>query len=64
MKSDLTDIEVVRHHQTDKAVLVSTDGERANAVWVPKSLCEFEETSPGVGILTLSERLAIEKGLV
>jgi hypothetical protein len=69
MKSDLLDLDVVKHHETEKAYLVSLDGERDKAVWVPKEPCEFQagaSVRPGrtYGILTLPERLAIEKGLV
>lgn len=58
------DVEVFMHHRTDKALKVSLDGEAKNAVWVPAALCSFEEKSEGVGFLTLSERTAIEKGLI
>ena len=71
MKSDLVDLEVQVHHETNAARLVSTDGEREKAVWVPKSESEFEQDrsvkSLGLirrGTLTLPEWLAIEKGLV
>lgn len=69
MRSDLTDIEVQVHHQTDRAYLVSTSGERDEAVWIPKSACEFEKTRGQHvgrllrGTLTLPEHIAIEKGL-
>lgn len=63
MKSDLVDLKVVLHHETEKAWLVSIDGE--NKVWIPKSRAEFEpDKGPWRGTLTLSEALAIEKGLV
>jgi hypothetical protein len=66
MKSDLTDIEVIIHHATNLAWLVSTDGNREKAVWVPKSACELSEPLPGkkVRLLTLPEQFAIDKGLV
>lgn len=64
MRSDLIDLEMSLHHETERAILVSDDGERKNAVWLPKSQCEFEETSPGIVKVTLSERTATEKGLV
>lgn len=66
MKSGLIDIEVHLHHQTDKAVLVSIDGDSDKAEWVPKSRCEIEEISQNsvVQVITLEEELAIEKGLV
>lgn len=70
MKSDLVDIEVWLHHETsvgeenEGAYLVSLD--HKDKQWVPKRACEFELTNPrsGRGILTLPEKLAVEKGLV
>jgi hypothetical protein len=44
--------------------LVSLDGERDNAVWLPKSAIEMEPKRDGVYTITLPERLAIDKGLV
>lgn len=58
----LTDIEVRIHHTTDKAVLVSTDDE--TKVWLPLSTVEIEWKKGGLAIITLPERLAIDKGLV
>lgn len=64
MKSDLIDLTMQRHHETEKAILVSDDGERAKAVWLPKSAVEVEEKGRGIVVVTLPEPLAIEKGLV
>ena len=66
MRAALTDIEVMIHFQTDKALLVSTDGTRELAVWLPKSSCECEEpvVIGKAQIITLPEQLAVEKGLV
>ena len=64
MRSDLVDIPVTLHHETDKAWLVSDTGDRSKAVWVPKSQAEIEPASKGVHTRTLPERLATEKGLV
>lgn len=66
MRSDLTDIEVMIHFDTEKAVLVSTDGLRSSAVWLQKRLVEFEEPIRfgKAQIITLPQRLAEEKGLV
>lgn len=58
-KSDLIDCAVQLHHETPKAWLVSDDGDRTKAVWIPKSQAEFEN-----GILTMPEWLAKEKGLI
>jgi hypothetical protein len=69
MRSNLIDIEVILHHETDRAVLVSDDGIRENAVWLPKSACEIEQNPRGsdrqaTWTVTLLENLAIAKGLV
>ncbi len=64
MKSDLIDISVFLHHETQGAVLVSDDGELQKAKWIPKSQCEIERQPGGTVILTLPEWLAIEKELV
>lgn len=63
---ELTDIEVVIHHQTEMAYLVSTTGQERNAQWVPKSATEVDEASRrGAWVtITLPERMAIDKGLV
>lgn len=68
MADRLTDLRMVLHHETDKAVLVSLDGERDSAVWLPKSAIEIEAGPMANGVryhdVTLPERLAIDKGLV
>lgn len=63
MKSNLLDIEVFLHHETAAAVLVSDDGERSKAVWLPKSAIEIERRNGGTILVTLPDTLAIEKGL-
>ncbi|WP_279480299.1 hypothetical protein [Aureimonas sp. SK2] len=66
MKSDLIDLELHVHHQTDKAVLVSADGNRAAAVWLPLSAIEIamRRGSSTHADVTLPQRLAEDKGLV
>ena len=66
-RSDLIDLAVRVHHETHgprSAWLVSTDGKRQNAVWVPKSQAELEPADDGLAKLTLPKWLAIDKGLV
>jgi len=64
-KRELVDLTMRLHHQTDKAVLVSLDGEREHAVWLPKSAVELDfAAQPGLCIVTLPEQLAIDKELV
>jgi hypothetical protein len=68
LKSDLIDINGVRHAETTKAVLISDDGVSENAVWLPKAHCEFEPFRGRDGLsyvkVTMPEWLAVEKGLV
>lgn len=64
-RSDLVDLEMFLHAETDKAVFVSDTGIRKDAVWIPKSQCEVEIKSGRFSVtVTMSERLATEKGLV
>lgn len=65
-KSDLIDVTVTIHAETEKAWLMSDDGTQARGKWVPKSQGEFEPTTvaPHIGILTCPEWLAKEKGFV
>src|SRR5579859_5625051 len=39
----LTCLALVVHHQTDAALLVSDSGDRAKAVWIPKSMVSIEQ---------------------
>lgn len=65
----LHDCDLHLHHETPDAILVSDDGDREQAVWLPKSKIEFEP-KPGrakgssVVEVTLPEWLAQEKGLI
>lgn len=63
MKSDLIEVAVQLHHETEKAWLVSDDGEKKNAVWIPKSQAEIEPKGKH-HILTLPEWLALDKRLI
>lgn len=63
MKSDLADIDVQLHHETEKAWLVSSDGDRENAIWIPKSQAEIEPKGKH-HVLTCPEWLATDKGLI
>ena len=63
MKSDLIDIEVCIHYETDKAILVSIDGEKENSKWLPKSQIEIHKEGNKTEI-TLPEWLAKDRGLI
>jgi hypothetical protein len=65
VKSDLTDLQMVIHARTARAVLVSDDGDKKRAVWLPLSQCETTDEPLGCEItVTMPEWLATEKGLV
>lgn len=63
MKSDLIDVEATAVHMTDKAILVTTDGE--NKVWLPFSKIELQHRGKvNEYVITMPETLAVEKGLI
>lgn len=67
MKSDLVDLTLQLHAETTKAVLVSDDGDKKRAVWLPKSQIEIErepKSVRGLIVATMPEWLAVDKGLV
>lgn len=64
MKSDIVDLKMRKHAETEAAVLVSDDGEESNAIWLPKSQIEIEQEKDGFYLVTLPAWLAVEKGLV
>lgn len=63
MKSDLVDLTLQIHARTNRAILVSDDGDRERAVWVP--LAHVEVAPQGRHhVVTMPEWLAIDRGLV
>lgn len=65
MKSDLVDVFFTKHAETEKAVLVSATGEKADAVWIPLSQIEIYPIGVnGVFEVTMPEWLALDKGLI
>jgi len=63
-KSNLVDLHVCLHHETEKAYKVSLTGEDEDAVWVPKSVAEMERQGGTQYTMTIPEQTAIDKGLV
>lgn len=68
MRSNVVDIEVIYHHDTHLAVLVSADEDEASEmIWLPKSQIEYD-TLPAISgtivEITMTRRLAEEKGLI
>ncbi len=64
MKSEIVDIDVQVHRWTERAVLVSDDGDSEKAEWIPLSQCELVQKKGSIYTMTLSESLAKEKGLI
>lgn len=76
VRSDLVDIAMVNHLDSErpKSVLVSLDGQKSRAVWLPKSQIEIVTTGPierkkawhtiQAVTITLPLWLAKDKGLV
>lgn len=62
MKSDLTDISLMWHGETDKAIKVSEDGE--TFIWLPKSQIEYEKKVDGSVTVTLPRWLYEDKGFI
>ncbi len=79
-KSSLVEIEMVVHHETDGAFIVSITGERKDAVSLPKSQVEIDwkrqangrhmpdvsddRSILGTAVLSMPEWLATKEGLV
>lgn len=68
MRSNVVDIEVIYHHDTHLAVLVSADEDEASEmIWLPKSQIEYDALPAISGTIveiTMTQRLAEEKGLI
>jgi hypothetical protein len=60
----VTCLVLVRHHQTDKAVLVSDTGVASKSVWIPKAMVTIEQPSErGILVATISKTFAEQKNL-
>lgn len=65
MRSDLVDVDMCRHAETDKAILVSETGEKKDAVWLAKSQVEIENDGHANFItVAMPQWLAREKGFI
>ena len=60
----VVDLEMIRHHSTEKAILVSLGDDRKNAVWLPLSSIEIGEERGRKVSLQVEYDLAFEKGLL
>lgn len=63
-KSDLVDVVVTIHRETDKAVLVSDTGFRTDGKWLPRSQIEIEPHKGLTATVTMRAWLAKEKGFI
>ena len=63
-KSDLIDMALQLHARTERAVLVSDDGDKEKAVWLPLSQVEVLPLKHGTIAVTMPEWLALDKGLI
>lgn len=55
---------LVRHRETDKALLVSDCADEARAVWCPKALLRIDRVAgDGFVVATMAKRFAEQKGL-
>lgn len=63
-RSELTDVTMHLHHQTANAILVSDDGDKEKAIWLPKSQVEFTEPKNNITEVTMPTWIAKEKGLI
>ena len=62
--NDVQDYELILHHQTERAILVSLD-EDSERVWIPKSQVEMrkKQGSLRVVIVTMEDHVAAGRGL-
>lgn len=63
-KSDIHDFTLHFHTETEKGIKVSTDGNRANAFWLPKSQIEVVDLGRDMVEVSIPEWLAKEKELL
>jgi hypothetical protein len=66
-RSDIVDVCVFLHHETSKALLVSNTGDPEtddDAVWLPKSLIEFEIGKDRSVTVSAAAWLLCRKGLI
>lgn len=65
VRSDLIDLMLVLRLEKPKSIAVTlVEGDDVKWIWLPKVLIEFEIKGPRLVNVTLSGRLAKEKGLI
>lgn len=64
-RNKLVDLELHMHAETEKAILVSENGDEKKGVWLAKSQIEYNDnTTSGYVEVTLPHWLANERGLI
>lgn len=63
-RSNVIDLELHMHAETERAILVSENGDEDKGVWLPKSQVEFEHLRSGYVEVTLPRWLAKKHGLI
>jgi hypothetical protein len=63
-RSELFDVSVRIHGKTDKAILVSDDGNEDRAKWLPLSQIEINSERGGTAEITAPTWLLKDKGLI
>lgn len=53
-RREIYDLVLFFHHETDKAILVSENGKKDDAVWLPKSQIEYEMKDGAVPTVEVS----------
>lgn len=64
MISDLIDLTMQIHHRTERAILVSDDGDRKKAVWLPIAHVDVAVIRGDFVEVTMPSWLAKDKGLI
>jgi len=62
-RNDKVELTLHLHHETEKAILVSDDGDEKHAVWLPKSQVTWEDQNGGI-LVECPEWLAMAKELI
>ena len=62
--SEFIEIEMQMHSFTQKAILVSDNGNEDNAVWLPVSQIQTRDKGGARMIVTMPEWLAMKEGLI
>ena len=64
MTERVVDVEVQIHVRTDRAILVSLDGDKDNAVWLPLSAAQVQSQKGRIVEVEVQEWLAKDRGLI